>query len=171
MTATGFNFCPRCAAPLEKRVAADRERSVCPACAWVHWDNPAPVVAAVIEYQDKVLLARNAAWPPKVFALVTGFLERDETPAAAVAREVKEETNLDTRAATLIGVYDFARKNEVIIAFHVAAEGEVRLSAELADYRLIEPAKLRPWPAATGLALADWMRGRGLTVEFLDWPP
>lgn len=65
-------------------------------------------------------------------------------------------------------MYDFARKNELIIAYHVLAEGEVRLSEELAEYRLIEPARLRPWPAATGLALADWMRGRGLAVEFLD---
>ena len=170
MATSGFRFCPQCATPLERRIAAERERNVCPACGWVHWDNPAPVVAAVIEYQDRVLLARNAAWPAGMFALVTGFLERDETPQAAVAREVKEETNLDTRAASLIGVYEFMRKNELIIAFHVRAEGEVRLSAELADYRLIEPAKLRPWPLGTGLALADWMRGRGLAVEFLDLP-
>jgi NAD+ diphosphatase len=168
VSANAYQFCPLCATPLERRVAGERERNACPSCSFVHWDNPAPVVAAVVEYEDKILLARNAAWPPKMFALVTGFLERDETPQAAVAREVKEETNLDTRAATLIGVYDFARKNELIIAYHVLAEGEIRLSEELADYRLIEPAKLRPWPAATGLALADWMRGRGLAVEFQE---
>jgi NADH pyrophosphatase NudC (nudix superfamily) len=170
VTAAGFRYCPRCATPLERRIAGERERDVCPACGWVHWDNPAPVVAAVIEYDGRVLLARNAVWPPKMFALVTGFLERDESPQAAVAREVKEETNLDTRSATLIGVYEFTRKNELIIAYHVVADGEVRLSEELVDYRLIEPAKLRPWPAATGLALADWMRGRGLEVEFLELP-
>jgi ADP-ribose pyrophosphatase YjhB (NUDIX family) len=105
-----------------------------------------------------------------MFALVTGFLERDETPMQAVEREVAEETALRTQAATLIGVYEFARKNEVIMAYHVAAEGEIRLGEELVDYRLIEPAKLRPWPLGTGLAMADWMRARGLPVEFLPLP-
>ena len=87
----------------------------------MHWDNPTPVVAAVVEYEGRVLLARNRAWPEKMFALVTGFLERDEAPAAAVLREVKEETDLDGRAAHLIGVYEFARMNQVIIAYHVPA--------------------------------------------------
>ena len=162
-----WRYCPLCAAPLARRVVGERSRDACPACDWVHWDNPTPVVAAVIEYEGRVLLARNRDWPPKTFALVTGFLERDESPAAAVLREVKEETDLDGDEARLIGVYDFARMNQVIIAYHVPARGAVRLGEELAEYRLIEPAKLRPWPQGTGQALADWMRARGLPVHFL----
>jgi NADH pyrophosphatase NudC (nudix superfamily) len=56
------------------------------------------VVAAIIECVDRdgaVLLARNHAWPERMFALVTGFLEKGESPEEAVAREVKEEVNLD----------------------------------------------------------------------------
>ncbi|HQR56345.1 MAG TPA: NUDIX domain-containing protein [Burkholderiaceae bacterium] len=170
MTST-YRFCPVCATSLTRQVLGERERATCPACGWVHWDNPTPVVAALIEYTGKILLARNRAWPEKMFALVTGFLERDETPLQAVAREVEEETALATRSATLIGVYEFARKNEVIIAYHVEADGEIRLGEELVDYRLIEPARLRPWPLGTGLAMADWMRARGLPVEFLAFPP
>jgi NADH pyrophosphatase NudC (nudix superfamily) len=165
-----YRFCPRCATPLVRQPVAERERDCCPSCGWVHWDNPAPVVAALIEYDGKVLLARNRAWPERMFALVTGFLERDESPLQAVAREVAEETALQTRSASLIGVYEFTRKNEVIVAYHVQAEGEIRLGEELVDYRLIEPARLRPWPMGTGLALADWMRARGLPVEFLPFP-
>lgn len=167
---TAWRFCPLCAAPLSRRVVSERDRDACSVCDWVHWDNPTPVVAAVIEYEGRVLLARNFAWPEKMFALVTGFLERDEAPAAGVLREVKEETDLDADAAHLIGVYDFARLNQVIIAYHVPARGTVRLSEELADYRLIEPAKLRPWPQGTGQALADWMRARSLPVHFLLLP-
>jgi len=136
----------------------------------VHWDNPTPVVAAVIEFDGKVLLARNRAWPEKMFALVTGFLERDETPQQAVAREVREETGLQTVASTLIGVYDFPLRNELIVAYHVLAEGTIVLGEELAEVRLLEPARVRPWPIGTGFAVADWMRARGLPVEFLPLP-
>jgi NAD+ diphosphatase len=164
---TAWRFCPLCASSLARRVVGERERSACSACDWVHWDNPTPVVAAIVELEGRVLLARNRAWPPKMFALVTGFLERDESPHAAVLREVKEETDLDAGAASLVGVYEFRRMNQVIIAYHVPATGTVRLGEELVDYRLVEPPKLRPWPQGTGLALADWMRARHLTVDFL----
>ncbi len=165
-----WTFCPLCAERLDRRVVGERERDACTACDWVHWDNPTPVVAAIIEYEGRVLLARNRDWPPKMFALVTGFLERDESPAAAVLREVKEETDLDGEAASLVGVYDFTRLNQLIIAYHVPARGTVRLGEELVDYRLIEPRRLRPWPQGTGQALADWMRARDLPVDFLPLP-
>ncbi len=165
-----YSFCPRCGTPLAQVAQAGRERAACPACGWVHWNNPTPVVAALVEYQGRILLARNAAWPPRMFALVTGFLEAGESPQAGVRRELKEETDLDAREVSLIGVYDFSRKNELIIAYHVLAEGEIRLSEELVDFRLVEPERLRPWSAGTGLAMADWMRARGLPVSFVDRP-
>ena len=52
----------------------------------------------------------------------------------------------------------------VIIAYHVLASGEVRLNEELAECRLIAPEKLRPWDFGTGLALRDWLRGRGIAA-------
>ena len=95
-------------------------------------------------------------------------MERGETPQQGVARELKEETNLDADVISLIGVYDFIRKNELIIAYHVKATGQIRLSEELVEYRLIAPEKLRPWRGTTGEATADWMRSRGLDVVYLD---
>jgi len=163
-----FRFCPACGAALAPGLHGERSRLGCASCGWVHWDNPTPVVAAIIELEGRLLLARNRAWPEKMFALVTGFLERDEHPAAAVLREVKEETDLDADTATLIGACDFRRMNQLILGYHVVASGAVRLSEELADYRLIEPARVRPWRAGTGVLLADWLRSRGLPVHFLD---
>jgi NAD+ diphosphatase len=167
-----YRYCPICATPLAQRADAEagKLRLACPDGHWTHWDNPLPVLAALVEVEGRILLARNAAWPEKTFALITGFMERDETPEQGIARELKEETNLDAVETKLIGVYEFMRKNEVIIAYHVKAQGEVRLSEELVEYRMVAPEKLRPWRAGTGYAMADWMRARGLEVEFLDWP-
>jgi NAD+ diphosphatase len=170
-----FRFCPRCASPLEDRQTADRLRLVCSAsCGFVHWNNPLPVVAVIVELEGQLFLARNAAWPPKMFALVTGFMEAGETPEEAVLRELFEETSLRARAGTapkLVGVYEFMRKNELIIAYHVEAEGAVRLSEELVEYRLVAPERARPWRAGTGYALADWLRSRGITeFEWLELP-
>jgi NAD+ diphosphatase len=166
---SAFRFCPQCATALLERDYAGRLRMLCPNCEWVHWDNPLPVLAALIEYEGRVLLARNSAWPAHMFALVTGFMERGETPEAGMAREIKEETNLDVERMSLIGVYEFTRKNEVIIAYHVEARGTIQLGEELVDFRLIAPERLRPWRAGTGYAMADWMRARGLPVEFIDF--
>ena len=52
--------------------------------------------------------------------------------------------------------------NQIIIAYHARCRGEIVLNEELAEYILVPPAKLRPWPAATGLAVRDWMLRRGL---------
>lgn len=170
-----YQYCPHCAAPLVERAdpAADgRSRRLCPddGCGFVHWNNPIPVVAAIVEYEGKILLARNAAWAEGVFALITGFLEHGETPEEGIAREVLEETSLHAETTELIGVYEFIRKNELIIAYHVRAHGAISLSPELLEYRLVEPAKLRPWRAGTGQALGEWMRRRGLPFEFVDKP-
>ena len=168
-----FTYCPCCATPLawitEAEDGGDKERQRCPACGYTHWNNPTPVLAAVIEYEGKILLARNAAWPGKMFALITGFMEAGDTPEGGIAREIQEETNLATEALTLIGVYDFQRMNQVIIAYHAVCHGEVRLSPELADYRLFAPEALKCWPAGTGYALADWLRSRGHVPQFVEF--
>jgi NAD+ diphosphatase len=167
-----YKYCPSCATTLEYIASledgGEKQRLRCVACGWTHWNNPTPVLAAVIQYQDKILLAQNAAWKGKAYALITGFMEAGETPQEGVAREVKEETNLDVRELNLIGVYDFQRMNQVIIAYHTLAEGEVKLSPELIDYRLFEYQDVKCWPAGTGYALADWLRAQGVEPQWRE---
>jgi NADH pyrophosphatase NudC (nudix superfamily) len=169
-----FNFCPQCATPLalltQLEDSGEKARWRCPACDYTHWNNPTPVLAAVVEYQGLILLARNAAWSGPLFALITGFMEAGETPQDGIAREIKEETSLDTHSLDLIGVYDFQRMNQIIIAYHAVCSGEVQLSPELVEYRLYPPDKVKCWPAGTGYALADWLKSRGYAPEFMDWP-
>jgi NAD+ diphosphatase len=58
----------------------------------------------------------------------------------------------------------------VIVAYHVAARGEIVLSPELAEYKLFRPEDLRCWRAGTGYALADWLTTRGITPQWLEPP-
>jgi len=169
-----FKFCPQCATPLawisQAEDGGDKSRLRCPSCNYTHWNNPTPVLAAVVEVDGKILLARNAAWPGKMYALITGFMEAGETAQEGIQREIAEETSLSTDALSLIGVYDFQRMNQVIIAFHAVCHGEVRLSPELVDYRMLAPENLKCWPSGTGYALADWLTSKGLKPEFMEWP-
>jgi NAD+ diphosphatase len=171
-------FCVNCATRLESISTLEdggaKTRLRCPACGWTHWNNPTPVLAAVIELADReghLLLARNAAWPGKFFGLITGFMEAGETPEEGIAREVAEETSLTVDALSLIGVYEFLRMNQVIIAYHVAARGEIVLSPELVDHRVVAPERVKCWPAGTGRALADWLRSRGIEPQWMELPP
>lgn len=170
-----FKFCPQCAGPLamleRDEDGGPKRRLRCGACEWTHWNNPTPVLAAVIEKADdggKILLARNAAWTQRVFALITGFMEAGETARDGITREVFEETALHAEQVNLIGVYDFQRMNQVIIAYHVVARGEVRLSPELLEYKLFAPQDVLCWPAGTGYALADWLTARGYTPQWRE---
>ncbi len=168
-----FKFCPQCATPLAWVTAqedgGEKQRLRCPACDFTHWNNPTPVLAAVITYQNKILLARNAAWPGRMFALITGFMEAGETPEEGIRREIAEETSLKTTSLGLIGVYDFQRMNQLIVAYHAVCEGEVSLSPELVEYQLYEPKAVKCWPSGTGFALAKHLNSLGIEPEFVEF--
>lgn len=171
-SASAFRYCPVCAAALVLHPDTDagKVRLMCPDGHWTHWDNPVPVVAALVEIDGRFLLARNASWPEDWYGLIAGYLERDESPEEGIARELREETNLDAQRVELIGVYEFLRKNELLIVYYVRAQGEIRLSHELVDYRLLPAEALRPWPAGTGHGVADWLRRQGLPVQYVSYP-
>jgi len=173
-----WRYCPQCAGPLalltQDEDGGPKARLRCAACGFTHWNNPTPVLAAIVECADqggRVLLARNAAWSGRMFALITGFMEAGETPEEGITREVAEETALTVDRLSLVGVYDFQRMNQVIIVYHALARGTVRLSPELVEYKLFEPADIRCWPSGTGHGVADWLRSRGIEPRFMEWPP
>lgn len=59
------------------------------ACNFVFWNNPTPVVAAIILIEGQAMLVHHVDWPPKMLGLVTGFLEAGEHPDAAIRREIQ----------------------------------------------------------------------------------
>lgn len=162
-----MKHCPSCGRELIEADVDGRVRRKCPSesCRFVHWDNPTPVVAAIVEVDGKVVLTRSKGWPETWYGLVAGFLEKDETPEASVLREVREELGLAGEIAEFVGTYSFFERNQLILVYHVQAEGEIEMGEELAAVKLISPEAVRPWSVGTGPALRDWLEARGITVE------
>jgi NAD+ diphosphatase len=170
---TAMKYCPYCGKPLERLPLSGRERPACPdpRCGFVHWNNPIPVVAAIVEHADHVVLVRNVGWPEHWYGLVTGFLESNEMPEDAVLREVEEEIGLAGRLESYVGMYEFYRRNQLIIAYHVTVES-MNVSpcrSEIADFKWLHVNEVRPWTAGTGKALRDWLRGRGIERALEDF--
>lgn len=157
-----LKFCPACGGPLQTSLIDGRQRPACldPGCGYVFWGNPVPVVAGLVEHGGHVLLIQNKGWPSDWWGLVSGFLEGCEHPEEGMLREVSEELNLEARMEGLIGIYGFPLRNQVIIAYHLTASGPFSPGPELAGVRPVPVAKLRPWPSATGQAVADWLARR-----------
>ncbi len=51
--------------------------------------------------------------------------------------------------------------NQLIIAYHVSADGTIQLGEELSEIKLVDPAKLKSWDFGTGLAVRDWLKSHG----------
>ena len=163
---SSWRFCPSAAAPRVGRDGRRRAPAVLrPGCGFVRWDNPLPVVA----WSSSASWTATApscwpatTWPDKMFALVTGFPRAGRNPEEAVAREVMEEVALEAVSVKLLGAYPFARKNEIIIGYHVQARGEIRLNEGLPNIAWSAPSSCAPgprppgWRCATGCSPAAW---------------
>ncbi|WP_020558167.1 NUDIX domain-containing protein [Thiofilum flexile] len=155
-----MKYCPHCASPLAWRVINGTQRIACAHCSFVHWGNPVPAVAGIVEYNGKILLVRNAKWPQGSFSLVTGYLECDETPEQGIVREIQEELGLDASIRGFIGHYSFFAMNALILAFHLEAEGTLALNHELAEVTEVRPDLMyqHPFPDVPFAAqvVRDW---------------
>lgn len=158
-----MNYCPICGGKLVQRTLDERLRRVCDSeeCGYVCWNNPTPVVAAIVEQDGEIVLARNQLWPAGRFALIAGFLEEGESPDKAVLREIQEELGVTGEIVEWVGNYGFPEKNQVLMVYHVQITGEIRLNEELAEIKRLPPCALIPWPKGTGPAVRDWMHRHG----------
>ena len=154
-----MRYCPKCKEELIKSIIDNKERLRCSgvSCGFVFWNNPIPVVAIVVEVDEGIVLAHNKQAPKGIFSMITGFLEADETPEYAAQREVQEELGLDTTAITFLGLFPFARMNQLIIAYHVQAKGVIKLNDELDETIIVQKDELVGWRETGKFEVADWL--------------
>ena len=162
-----MKYCPQCATELVEQELAGRTRQVCPACGYVFWNNPLPVVAGIVELDGQVVMTHKREWPLDRFGLVAGFVEAGETTEEAIVREVAEETGLQASVDALVGVYTLLNRNQVFIVYHLhATGGALQVGEELESVRLVGreelPAVLEGLPPSSGSrqAVFKWL-GQG----------
>ncbi len=94
---TGINHCLRCGhALIIKHDRENKLRPQCPACGWIYYKNPIPAAACVVFNKNNELLLIKRKMEPKAgeWALPSGYIEINQTPAETAVAELAEETGL-----------------------------------------------------------------------------
>ena len=114
--------CARCGTPTLV-VQAGWARS-CPACGAEHYPRTDPaVIMAVVDDEGRLLLGRQAAWPPKRYSTLAGFVEPGESLEAAVRREVAEESGVVVGEVEYRGSQPWPFPSSLMLGFRGHAVG------------------------------------------------
>jgi 8-oxo-dGTP diphosphatase len=76
---------------------------MCPACGWIHFEDPKVAAGVLVEEGDRVLLVQRIHEPMiGYWSFPAGFVNAREDPAQAAGRECLEETGLQVRVGSLL---------------------------------------------------------------------
>lgn len=112
--------CSRCGEPTEQAQAGWARQ--CPACDSEHYPRTDPaVIMAIQDEDDRLLLGRQAQWPPKRFSTLAGFVEPGESLEAAVRREVFEEAGVRVGDVEYLGSQPWPFPSSLMLGFRGTA--------------------------------------------------
>ena len=139
-----------------------RLRRVCRYCGFIHFIEPKVAVAALVSDRARVLLVRRAAVPQIGFwALPAGYMDADELPEEAVAREVAEETGITIRVLGLHGVAPLAgwaeRRGILVLYAAEPVAGEIAAADDVSEVRWFTQETI-PWDELAFESTAQFLR-------------
>jgi NAD+ diphosphatase len=115
-------FCANCGAATELRDGGHQRH--CPSCGASHFPRTDPVVIVrVTDAAGRLLLGRQARWPPGRFSVLAGFVEPGETLEEAVAREVLEESGVEVAEVSYVASQPWPFPSSLMIGFSALAVG------------------------------------------------
>src|SRR4029450_5589593 len=86
---------------------------------------PAPAVIMLVhDGGDRVVLGRQAVWPPGRFSILAGFVEPGESAEAAVVREVAEEVGLQVTDVRYVSSQPWPFPQSLMLGFVARADGD-----------------------------------------------
>jgi NAD+ diphosphatase len=129
------------------------------------------VIMLVHDGGDRVVLGRQAVWPPGRFSILAGFVEPGESAEAAVAREVAEEVGLEVTDIRYVASQPWPFPQSLMLGFVARADdpGDLVLDPdEIEEARWFTRDELRrgegpralPPPVSIARHILDrWMAG------------
>jgi len=142
-------FCMWCGDALSFMTLDNRTVPACsshPKCEFVDWNNPNPYANVLLSLDGRVLLVKRAQMPMKGhWCLPGGYLDSFESPEAAAARELFEETGLESVIDKKNILAVTTEGNNDIQVFYWAKKitgGSLTLNHESLDLRFFEEHEL-----------------------------
>lgn len=143
-----MNFCPSCAAPVERRVPEGDHlpRSVCTRCGTIHYRNPKLIAGCVPEFDGRILICRRAIEPRRGYwTIPAGFMEVGETLQQAAARECHEEALARVEIGSLCAIVHVLHAEQVHVMFRATLSDPVfGIGAESLEVELCDEHEM-PW--------------------------
>jgi NAD+ diphosphatase len=137
--------CPQCGTPTVPAPAG--HVTTCPADGSEHFPRLDPaVIMLVIDPDDRLMLARNALWPPGRMSVVAGFVEPGESAEHAVVREVYEETAIVVGQVRYLGSQPWPMPRSLMLGYEARAASGQQIAVdeeEIGEARWFTRAELR----------------------------
>jgi NAD+ diphosphatase len=129
----------------------------CEGCGSEHYPRTDPAVIVAVGDGDRLLLGRQATWPPRRYSVIAGFVEPGESLEQTVAREVHEETGVRVRACRYLGSQPWPFPSALMLGFVADAEPGSHVAAgdELEDARWFDRREIEAALAAEAAGTPD----------------
>lgn len=112
------------------------------------------VICLVHDGGDRAVLARQTAWPERMFSLLAGFVEVGESFESCVAREIREEIGLIVRDVRYLGSQPWPFPRSLMVGFHAIGDPDQDFSFN--DGEIAEAAWFTRDEVRAALAVGDW---------------
>ncbi len=129
-------FCGVCGHGTVPEHAGHRRRCVNPSCGAVHFPRTDPAIIVAVEFDEKILLGRQAGWPPGRYSTLAGFVEPGESLEDALVREVYEEAGVRVIASDYFSSQPWPFPASLMLGFTaLAADEQINVGPELEHAR------------------------------------
>jgi len=94
----------------------------CDGCGLEHYPRTDPAVIVAVSDGERLLLGRQANWPPRRYSTLAGFVEPGETLEQTVMREVFEESAVRVRGCRYLASQPWPFPSSLMLGFYAEAE-------------------------------------------------